>query len=152
MNLQRGSVDFLLVTQSAYILFWPYCRQTSLLRHKISGAFGLYNRGLSSVRHRGAVYAVCDSSESLEKAMWKALWLCASGKDGGADRNSWLVLMKPPQLGAKAAYTFKWLFASVPICHQSITPLFSTVCSGTYVQFDIVGWSHTCYWLPSAVA
>lgn len=86
MNLQRGSVDFWLVTISLhpfFFFFWPYCRQISLLQQKISGAFSLYNRGLTSVRHRGAVYAVCDSSESLEKAMWKTLCLCASGKDGG---------------------------------------------------------------------
>ncbi len=36
----------------------------------------------------------------------------------GADRNSWLVLMKPPQLGAKATFTF--IFGFLP-AFQSAT-------------------------------
>lgn len=55
----------------------------------------------------------------------------------GADRNSWLVLMKP-QLGAKAAYTFNMAFCQHSKLPPNITAtqMLSTVCSETYVQCD----------------
>jgi len=104
--------------------YQPRCfslEQILVLWQKISEAFGLYNEGLTSVRHRGPVYVVRDSSESLERAIWKALQLRASGKDGGPTGTAGLCSWNLHNWEPKNPLHLIRPFASFPSCHQSIT-------------------------------